>query len=584
MSLKTRIVPTFGCLTSNDQTALTSLTATGSMLVVMRPIVLIILGLVLCYFPVVELGFVSDDNGLITHPVTGIAQQSIESIFSGDLWHFQESQSGYYRPLMMLSLMADHTIFGDWSAGYHLHSLLWHLITVCLLFGVLRRPFGDARASIATTLFAFHPLLSEQVCFVSARNDSMALALGLAAVALTMPTKASSMRCLLASVLAAGACLSKEIGVVVLCLLPMMDWARKKNGGWHRYSALAAGAVGWLYIREMLGPGLLHSPPMNGAALMQTERITVLGTLLSKLVWPFPLTDSMHIAYLTSPAIPAVAACLFLLVFLFAFGSRWAQVGALFAIVSLVPGLMAIASRFLIGERYLALPLLGICFGLAAVLPKKTHASWAILLALPLAWSSHQRISDWTSDLTLAAAAHSAQPTAYTASWLGHEQLRAKQPEKAMALFDAATKANPPTCDFAGEWIKTARTIHGGVSGVEVGQTLWDRKCAAAPGVRGEWAHSFLEAGDFEMAQRILSPPPKQCDESVVVPFVVLAQLEGDQQAAQRCIQSSGSTISEKEEQIARLVEKFRLMQKTDPTAPLPDNAPDAPPSAGAQP
>ena len=162
------------------------------MLLVIRPLAIIVLGLLVCYFPVVELGFVSDDHGLISHPLTGIGQQSFGSIFSDDLWHFQESQSGYYRPLMMLSLLFDHAIFGEWPGGYHIHSLLWHVFATIMLYVVLRRPFGDGRASIATSIFAFHPLASEQVCFICARNDSMAIAFGLAAVALVMPSNASS--------------------------------------------------------------------------------------------------------------------------------------------------------------------------------------------------------------------------------------------------------------------------------------------------------------------------------------------------------------------------------------------------------
>ena len=544
------------------------------MLAVMRPLTLIILGLIACYAPVVELGFVSDDHGLITHPSTGIAQQSIQSIFSGDLWHFQESQSGYYRPLMMLSLLLDHTMFGDWSPGYHIHSLLWHVLTVVMLFIVLRRPFGESRSAIATTLFAFHPLVVEQVSFISARNDSMAVSLGLAAVALTMPTNASSRRCLAAAVLAAAACLSKEIGILVLCLLPMMDWARQKSGGWHRYSALAAGAVAWLYIREMLGPGLLHSPPMNGAELMQTERLTVLGTLVGKLVWPFPLTDSMHIAYLSSPPLPAVTTALFFLGFLVVMGGRWAQAGVLFSVVALVPGLMAIASRFLIGERYLTLSLIGICLGIAAILPKNINAKWALLIAVPLAWPSHHRVADWSTDLSLAQSAHTARPTPYTASWLGHETPRANQPLVAMKHFDAATSGQPPTCDFAGEWIRTARLQLGGVAGAEVAKTLWNRKCAAAPGVRGEWAHSLLASGDLETAQQILTPPPPTCDTSLVVPVVVLSRLQETPGVGLHCAESARVDISSVEDDVQALIKKLApATEEVDPDS----NPPDAP-------
>jgi hypothetical protein len=523
----------------------------------MRALLLLISAALFFYLPVVELGFVSDDHGLITHPTTGIANQSLATIFEGDLWHFQESQSGYYRPLMMLSLLADHAIFGDWAGGYHLHSLLWHLVCMGMLFGVLRRPFGDGAATVATAIFGFHPLVIEQVCFISARNDSMALALGLTAVALTMPRNASSRRCLAASILAAAACLSKETGVLVLCLLPLMDWARQKRGGWHRYGALAAGAVGWLYIREMLGPGLLHSPPMNGAATIQAEKITVLSTFVGKIVWPFPLTDSIHIAYLGAPPLPAAAAAVFLLAFLAFAGGRWARMGVLFALVAIVPGLLAVASRFLIGERYLTLPLIGICFAIAAVLPRTTKPIWALAVVLPLAWGGHGRIQDWSTDLTLATSAHMAQPTPYTASWMGHELLQVGEFKQGLSLLDDATSGTPPTCDFAGEWLRAVRISESPAAGVEIGNLLWDRRCAAATGVRGEWAHSLLLNGDLETAMRIMSPPPAHCDSSLVIPFMTIAMLQGDNHSARRCAIDAGGETEEILREVNTLLKRF---------------------------
>ena len=111
-----------------------------------------------------DLGFVSDDHGLITHPVTGIGQQSVGQIFSLDLWHFQD-QVGLLPPLMMLSLKLDHVIFGDWAGRYH---LLPRLAPGCVwligrLFGQL---LGEDRGALAAGIYALHPLLSEQVAFI----------------------------------------------------------------------------------------------------------------------------------------------------------------------------------------------------------------------------------------------------------------------------------------------------------------------------------------------------------------------------------------------------------------------------------
>ncbi len=534
----------------------------------MRPIWILLLGVLFCFHSVVELGFVSDDHGLISNPSTGIANQSIASVFGQDLWHFQESQSGYYRPIMMLSLLLDHRLFGLWPGGYHIHSLLWHTAAVWLLFVIFRRPFGDHRALFMSGLFAFHPLVVEQVCFIAARNDSMALAFGLGAVSLTMPSTASTRRCLVASVLATAACLSKETGALVLCLLPLMDWARHKTfAGWHRYGALAAGVTAWLYIREMLGPGLLHSPPMNGSDLMQTEKISIIGTLLGKLLWPFPLTDSLHIAYLDAPPMLAVALCVTVMGFLLVSGSRWAKIGVLFSLAALLPAMLAIASRFLIGDRYLTLSLLGLCLALTSILPKDIPKAIVFVMVLPLAWFSQARVADWDSDLSLAQSAHDASPTPYTASWLGHENFRANRVQAALAFFDEATAAQPPTCDFAGEWIRAARTQGGGAAGAEVGQTVWTRKCAAAPGVRGEWAHSLLAAGDVQMAKQILSPRPSQCDQSLVIPLLVIDTLDGTPEASSTCLDSADVSMEDVAKEVDRLVmiSRQQLPQTTVP-------------------
>ncbi|MAY81750.1 MAG: hypothetical protein CL930_13345 [Deltaproteobacteria bacterium] len=534
----------------------------------MPRIALLIAAILLVYFPVYELGFVSDDHGLITNELTGIAQQSIASAFGQDLWHFQENESGYYRPLMTLSLLLDHTLWGQWAGGYHLQSLLWHIVSVTALFGVLHSLFGSSRAFIGAGLYAFHPLVSEATCFISARNDSMAIALGLSAVWLTIPAKASHKRCVLAAVFAAAACLSKETGIVILVLLPLIDWARSLGSrGWYRYGAIALGGTTALFVREIFGPGLLHSPTMNGAELLQSERVSVLTTLFGKLLWPTPLTDSLHIAYLQSPPIPAAAAALFLLVFLAWAGGRYARVGILFVFVAILPCIPAIASRFLIGERYLIMPLVGCAFALAAVLPNNRKTDIFFLLFLPLMWVSNTRVLDWKTDLSLASSAHSAAPTPYTAAWLAHELAQDKQFEASLPLFEQAVVGSPPTCDFAGEWIRVVHQFKGSAAAVDVATTIWKQQCAGGPGVRGAWAHALLENGDIETARSILTPPPQQCDQTIAVPLLSLASLDQDLHTKSRCESQLGKELAELQPEVDALVTLITPV----PAEPLPE-------------
>lgn len=507
----------------------------------MRLLALIIAITGLLYAPVVHLGFVSDDNGLIVNAATGVANHTVLSVFHQDLWHFQDSQSGYYRPLMMLSLILDSALFGDWAGGYHLHSLVWHLVVVFLLGRLIGSVFDPTRGALAAAVYAVHPLVTESVCFISARNDSMALALGLGAVLLAAPRAASPIRLAMATVCASASLLAKENGLIVLTLLPLMDWAeRKLDHGWHRYAALATGALAAMFIRELVGPGLHHAPPLDAIDLVSESKLTVIGTMIAKTAWPAPLTDSLHVAYLHPVWTPALAAVGMFVLYAVKFGGRWAQAGLLFFAAALVPGVIAVASRFLIGERYLAMPLIGLIIAFTAVCPTSKRLPWALALMIPWATLSSDRIRDWTSDLTLAESAHLADPTPYTAAWYGHELASVQRVAEALPLLKEATAGTPPTCAFAAEWIHGERVVNGPKAAIQAAHTVWERRCANGPGVRGAWAYALLADGNLKDADALLTPRPAQCDASLSVALVTVHALFGEDDAAERCAQQSG--------------------------------------------
>jgi len=507
----------------------------------MRLLALIIALTGLIYAPVVNLGFVSDDNGLIVNATTGVASHTVLSVFHQDLWHFQDSQSGYYRPLMMLSLLFDSAVFGDWAGGYHLHSLAWHLLVVFLLGRLLGSVFDPTRGAIAAAVYAVHPLVTESVCFISARNDSMALAFGFLAVLLASPRNSGSIRLVAGTVCACASLLAKENGLIVLLLLPLMDWAEERTErGWHRHAALATGAFSALFVREIVGPGLHHAPPLDAAQLVSESKLAVVGTMIAKIPWPVPLTDSLHIAYLNPVNLPALAAAALFVFYTAVFGGRWGRVGLVFFCAAIVPGVIAVASRFLIGERYLVMPLIGLLISFAAVCPASKRLPWALVLMTPLAAVSHERIRDWTSDLTLAESAYTQHQTPYTAAWYGHELAATQRISEALPLLNEATAGHPPTCAFAAEWIHAERVVNGPKAAIEAAQTVWERRCARGPGVRGAWAQALLESGDVSGADALLTPRPTPCDRSLAAAMVTLHSLLNDVDEAQRCAEEAG--------------------------------------------
>ncbi|MCU0988998.1 MAG: glycosyltransferase family 39 protein, partial [Xanthomonadales bacterium] len=103
-------------------------------------------------------------------------------LFRGDVWRTVGSQSGLYRPALLLSLSLDTRLFGGWLPGYHLSNILLHLLVTLLVYGFLRHllqaaPQRTARpdlyALLAALVFAVHPVHTEVVNSVFNRSDML---------------------------------------------------------------------------------------------------------------------------------------------------------------------------------------------------------------------------------------------------------------------------------------------------------------------------------------------------------------------------------------------------------------------------
>ncbi|MBL8228044.1 MAG: glycosyltransferase family 39 protein [Bryobacterales bacterium] len=79
---------------------------------------------------------------------------------------FSPSQT---RPLTWLTFWANFQLGGTNPTGYHAVNLLLHLANIALVWTVLRRLAPAAAATIATVIFALHPLQTEAVTYVFAR-------------------------------------------------------------------------------------------------------------------------------------------------------------------------------------------------------------------------------------------------------------------------------------------------------------------------------------------------------------------------------------------------------------------------------
>jgi tetratricopeptide (TPR) repeat protein len=87
--------------------------------------------------------------------------------------------AGSRRFLVNASYAIDYAIYREWSRGYHLTNLFFHVVNVLLWFRVARRA-GSETAFATAALFAVHPLVGASVGYVAARAGLLCAAASLA--------------------------------------------------------------------------------------------------------------------------------------------------------------------------------------------------------------------------------------------------------------------------------------------------------------------------------------------------------------------------------------------------------------------
>jgi tetratricopeptide (TPR) repeat protein len=90
----------------------------------------------------------------------------------GFRWAFSTTQAEFWHPLTWLSLMVDHQLYGLNAGGYHMTSLILHILSTLLLFWLFNRMTGAIwRSALVAALFALHPLHVESVAWIAERKD-----------------------------------------------------------------------------------------------------------------------------------------------------------------------------------------------------------------------------------------------------------------------------------------------------------------------------------------------------------------------------------------------------------------------------
>jgi tetratricopeptide (TPR) repeat protein len=133
-------------------------------------VVLLLTAIVLVlYWPVTGYEFIAMDDNMyvVENPdiQKGLSRQGIS-------WAMTTLYTTNWHPLTWLSLMADYERYGLNAAGYHVSSLLLHILNTLLLFLVLRRMTGETwKCLTVAALFGVHPLNIESVAWIAERKN-----------------------------------------------------------------------------------------------------------------------------------------------------------------------------------------------------------------------------------------------------------------------------------------------------------------------------------------------------------------------------------------------------------------------------
>jgi tetratricopeptide (TPR) repeat protein len=123
-------------------------------------------------------GFVMDDEVIIVNNPQTLSLRNVPDVLLAP-----DLIKPYYRPLNRATYLFDYRVAGMNPAWYHVVNVIIHLGSVLLLFLVCRRLLPDWRgALVAALIFCVHPVNSEAVNFISARNTLLALFFSLASL------------------------------------------------------------------------------------------------------------------------------------------------------------------------------------------------------------------------------------------------------------------------------------------------------------------------------------------------------------------------------------------------------------------
>jgi protein O-mannosyl-transferase len=265
-----------------------------------RPLLWLSLIVILVFFRTVNLGFIRYDDYLFISENKAFNQEmgNIPAAFQRGL--FSNLDNTYYRPLFLTDMILEYHLFGENPKGYHLTNVLFHLLSVILLYIFLQKiKISKSVSFLLSSVFAIHPVISQAVAWIPGRNDMLLVIFCLSGLLLAIRyTETGRMLFLLLQFLFfLLALFTKETAVLIpaisLGMLVMIFKAERRNLIFLIVSWCAGIAI-WYTARSLALTGREGYAAQETAGML-ISRLPAILQYFGKVFLPFNLSVFPHV-------------------------------------------------------------------------------------------------------------------------------------------------------------------------------------------------------------------------------------------------------------------------------------------------
>jgi tetratricopeptide (TPR) repeat protein len=191
-------------------------------------LLLVLLTTFLVYLPALGGKVLWDDDANMTRPDL----QPLGGLYR--IW-FEPGATQQYYPMLHSAFWLEHRLWGDSTFGYHAVNLLWHMLSVVLVYLIVSR-LKIPGALLAAAIFALHPVMVESVAWITEQKNTLSTVFYLSAILnyIQFDRSRKTSRYLAALGLFVLALCSKTAIVTLPAALLVIFWWQRGTLSWRR--------------------------------------------------------------------------------------------------------------------------------------------------------------------------------------------------------------------------------------------------------------------------------------------------------------------------------------------------------------